>query len=463
MSSRWIDRVRHTLGFRLALWYALIFVAGALSLLGVTYALVSSSLRERDHELIRSTLAHYAREYEEGGLAGLDRAITRDRVAGRHESLFVRVLGPDASALFVNLPAGWRDFDLTQLGAPLAPGAPGWVRLPGRARAPELEVASLLLPDGTLFQVGKSAESRAELLERFRAIAFVVLGSLLGIALLGGALLTRAALRPVRDLIGAVRGIVRTGRIASRVPVRGRGDPLDELSLLFNEMLDRIETLIAGLRGSLDNVAHDLRTPLTRLRGIAEEALRSGDPAACREALADCLEEVERVAQTLDTLMDVSEAETGTMALRRDAFLLGRSQPAAAGAGQPCRQRGQVHPQGRPRRDRGTRDGDGRGHRGARRRRGHSRPRPAAGLGPPLSRRPQPVRARPGPRSQPGAGGGAGPRGRGRGRLRAGPGRHVHDRATGRARPVAVSRRPGAGRRARRALTMDRAREGRET
>jgi signal transduction histidine kinase len=143
----------------------------------------------------------------------------------------------------------------------------------------------------------------------------------------GGLVLTRSTLQPIYDLINVVQGIIRTGRTDTRVPVRSaQGDAVDELSALFNTMLDRINALIAAMGESLDNVAHDLRTPLARLRGNAERAIQAGESPAARnvqrEALSDCLEESERILSMLNTMMDISEAETGVLQLRREPVAL---------------------------------------------------------------------------------------------------------------------------------------------
>jgi signal transduction histidine kinase len=166
-----------------------------------------------------------------------------------------------------------------------------------------------------VLQVGKSSENRQQILERFRRIVLMLSVGVLAAGLAGGIIVTRSTLRPISALADVVGRITATGRTDERVPVGRSGDALDELSASFNVMLDRIGGLIAAMRDSLDNVAHDLRTPMARWRATAERALASDDPGARREALADCLEESDRILAMLNTLMDISEAETGTLRL----------------------------------------------------------------------------------------------------------------------------------------------------
>lgn len=307
--------MRGTLGLRLSLWYAAVFIGSTVLLVGLTYALLASSLAQRDRDIITATLREYASRYAAGGLPALERSVELEARTGSRERLFVRVLGPDADALFASVPPGWGHFAIDQLGNRNS----GLAEVPARDRDAVLEVASAQLSDGTILQVGKSNEIRLALLREFRTIVGWVAALSLVVGVTGGLLLTRSTLQPVYDLIHVVQRIIQTGRTNERVPERlSGGDAVDELIALFNAMLDRITTLITAMGESLDNVAHDLRTPMARMRGIAERALESGDTAAQREALADCLEESERILSMLNTLMDISEAETGVLHLQRE-------------------------------------------------------------------------------------------------------------------------------------------------
>jgi signal transduction histidine kinase len=288
-----------TFGLRIALWYATLFVLGAIAIVYLTYYLTSVSLAQRDHQIIRAKLGDYASAYARGGLPVLAGTVRAEQSVAP-ERLFVRVVDRGVEAVVLSNPEGWDPS--------------------------KLETVSARLADGTLVQVGKSTEARDELLRRFRAALGLVTLLIVAVALTGGWLATQSAVYPIRRLTQAVRRIIRTGRTDARVPIergRGAGDAVDELTRLFNAMLDKIEGLVTAMRAALDNVSHDLRTPLTRLRGTAELAL-AGEPNLdrYREALADCVEESDRVLVVLNTLMDISEAESGVMPLRRERVAL---------------------------------------------------------------------------------------------------------------------------------------------
>ena len=294
--------VTRTFGLRLALWYATLFVSGAIAIVFVTYYLTASSLAQRDHQIINGKLGDYAAAYLRGGVRVLANTVRAEQQVAP-ERLFVRVVDRGVESVVLSNNEGWDPS--------------------------KIEIVSATLADGTLVQVGKSTEARDDLLARFRATLGIVTLFIVVIALTGGWLATQSALFPIRRLTLAVQRIIRTGRTDARVPLEGTGDAIDELTSLFNTMLDKIEGLVTAMRGALDNVSHDLRTPLTRLRGTAEMALASPPPGDCaqqvlhyRELLADCVEESDRVLVMLNTLMDISEAESGTMQLRREPVAL---------------------------------------------------------------------------------------------------------------------------------------------
>jgi signal transduction histidine kinase len=279
-------------GLRLGLWYATLFIAGSLAIVLLTYVLAKSSLEQRDQQIVQQKLGEYASVYARGGLGELQATVQAEQQTAP-ERLYVRIIGRRSEVVLVSNAAGWDES--------------------------ALETGSIRLWDGTVVEVGKSTEARVDLLARFRAVLGLVTLSIVVIALTGGWLATQSATQPIRRLSGAVTRIITTGRTNERVPVAGHRDALNDLTQLYNAMLDKIEGLVTGMRNALDNVSHDLRTPLTRLRGTAEMALASPpDVERYREALADCVEETDRVLVMLNTLMDISEAESGAMPLRRE-------------------------------------------------------------------------------------------------------------------------------------------------
>jgi signal transduction histidine kinase len=284
------------LGLRIGLWYATLFIIGSIAIVFLTYRLAANSLEARDRQIINQKLGEYASVYAGGGIRALAATIQAEQQTAP-ERLFVRVVGFRSDVLVSSSPEGWDPSTL--------------------------ETGSIQLSDGTVVQVGKSAEAREDILSRFRAALGLVTLSIVVIALTGGWLATQSALQPIRRLIAAVERIVRTGRTNERVPVPPYDDAIRELTTLFNAMLDRIEGLVTGMRAALDNVSHDLRTPLTRLRGTAELAIAGApDLERYHEALADCIDESDRVLVMLNTLMDISEAESGAMPLQRERIAL---------------------------------------------------------------------------------------------------------------------------------------------
>ncbi len=325
MSSAKNKRWWRAISVRIGAWYflvlALVLVLGAV---GARWSMVRA-IGEEQQVLVR---AEITRQQER--LSGATRQELAGKIGAEVSALtslsFVRIVDNDNRTLAFGGGVKESDFqpnDLrpgtrhrlltrkTQVSA-LKPGHP-WSMTQERI-------------DSTMWlQVGIDDRPRLALVRRVEEGVATLLAVAAVLGLIGGVWLTRRALAPIRVLTNTSRELVASGELSARMPIAGAGDELDELSEVFNQVLSKNQRLVLGMRAALDNVAHDLRTPLTRLRSGAELALhQDGDAPAQREALADCVEETDRVLVMLQTLMDISEAETGVMRLEhRDVDLRG--------------------------------------------------------------------------------------------------------------------------------------------
>jgi len=310
MSSKLSRRTTPQLTWQITAWYAAFFIAGFFGLLLVLQWELGRSLQQMDLEVLRTKLSQLRDELGDEGLGEVRKLCAQKDAA----AFFVRVADLNNHTLFTSMPADVDKDDVEELAAKASEDHVTRFTLHvGSGRSYEFE--ALPVKDKWLLQIGYSTEMRQKTLRRFQeSWASVVFPTIAASILLSAFLATRM-LKPLRDLNDTVIRIVKTGKLDERLREFPATGEIGELISVFNRMLDRIEALVTAMKGTLDNVAHDLRTPLTRLRGTAELALHDGDAAVARNALAECIEEAERVTTLLNTFMDISEAENGAMKL----------------------------------------------------------------------------------------------------------------------------------------------------
>ncbi|MBE2215626.1 MAG: HAMP domain-containing histidine kinase [Opitutaceae bacterium] len=315
-------RIFRSLSARLTVFYTALFLLSLSAVFVAVYMLIARTIREREREVLEVRAAEYANVLQQGGIEVLRLYIERDQEPFVR-SLFVRVIGERGQVNLAFTPPAWRvegpvTMERDNWGE-LRPKQTVTIQIPADARRDLTEVRHPL-PNGLLLVVARTTDNRAVFLEPLKRTMWIAGAITVVVVSVGGAFVSWRAIRPVRQVAATAREIIATGDLSRNVPDTRRNDEVGELVEQFNTLLTRNHNLLRAMKDALDNVAHDVRTPLTRLRAGAEAALGAGDdPAAVREALADCVEETDRIRSLLDTLLDVSAAEAGVLALKRES------------------------------------------------------------------------------------------------------------------------------------------------
>jgi signal transduction histidine kinase len=311
-----LREIRGKVNLRLAFLFTFVFLLSSALLFGLIYLFLSSNLKKDDYRTIHQNLLELWAGYEVDGISAILNTVSVEQFLGERWLSFIRVSDRWNNTVFVILPEPWRTLPGSSLERIYSNPSGSLVRIEVQGIVYYVETASLRLDDGNELQVGMNVAERMSMMRRFREIFALVMIPFTVMSFAGGSYLAARSLRPLQSLNDTVRTVIETGKVDARIPTMNKPDELDELVRLFNRMLERIERLVEGMRDALDSVAHDLKTPLTRMRVSAEAALRSSDDSVqLKKAVTESLEEADGMLSLLNTLMDISEAETGVMRL----------------------------------------------------------------------------------------------------------------------------------------------------
>lgn len=302
-----ILRLLRTTPFRLALLYLGLFVISVGVILAVVYRSTAGFLEEEIGATIALEVSGLQDQYRNAGLRGLVDSV-RERSAVGHTNSIYLLTTPGGVILAGNL-SGWPD---------ATPGPGGWTHFKisdygGVNNRPSTAMAvSFILPGQFRLLVGRDMSELDQLRGRMAvSLRWVFLVTVV-LGLGGGLLLARGAMRRI-EAINRTTHRIMAGDLSGRVPRGGGGDEIDRLAGNLNAMLDQIERLMTGMRQVTESVAHDLRTPLSRLRARVELALirETDDPEVYRAVLQDTILEADRLLATFTALLSIAEAESG--------------------------------------------------------------------------------------------------------------------------------------------------------
>ncbi|OIN95192.1 MAG: hypothetical protein AUJ48_03730 [Deltaproteobacteria bacterium CG1_02_45_11] len=315
-----ILKIRHTLAFRLTLWYASTFTLSSFGAFLIFYIIISSIIQERTDQGLLNDLAEFSSILELKGDNSLAAEMNIEAESDGEGKIFFRLLDPKGDEIASSNMSSWRGVGIGRIALTRVLGGEhhafetlSWQGQPHKAR-----IVYGVIGPGKIMQIGRSLEDDARFLAAFREVFGTSMIGIMFFAALIGWFMAKRALSDVEEVTQAALDISK-GAFDRRVRVRAKGDEIVQLATVFNRMLDRIYELVTGMREVTDNIAHDLKTPVARIRGLAESELNAGKSNDNSQNLAaDIIEECDYLLQMIDTMLELSETEAGVAELAKE-------------------------------------------------------------------------------------------------------------------------------------------------
>ena len=325
MSLKKLLSLRKRLAFRLTLWYAGIFTVSSCVAFLLFYALISSVIHERTDQELLNEASQFSTVLATRGLEGVERFAVLEAQAAGVKKVFFRLLYPNGQAFASSSMSYWEDIRVRETAIEQLLRGKGRVfeTVVLRDRRDEVRILYALIGPSVILQVGQSMENDSRIIEVFKGIFVTTMVLLIALAAGVGWFMARRAVSGVEAITRTAQKI-SGGTLEQRVPVKTKGDEIDQLAMTFNQMLDRIQTLVKEIKEMSDNIAHDLKSPITRIRGSAEVTLTTGKSLGEYENMAaSTIEECDRLLDMINTMLMISKTEAGADKLALEEIDLG--------------------------------------------------------------------------------------------------------------------------------------------
>lgn len=319
MSLEKVDKPMHTLALRLTLWYATLFLLSSALLFLASYLMISSELKKRADLELSNELKEFISLYKMKGIAVVKDAIMIEVESEGTGNMFLRLVENSGEEFVFPNISTWVNPDVGRTSLEKVKWGEDHVfeTLSPSAMQRNFRMLTASLGAGNALQIGKSTEGDELLLKTCRDTFGVIALIVLVLGGIGGFLVSKGSLRGLVTITRAVNEISE-GNLDRRVTVKGRGDEIDTLAGAFNRMSARIQGVIRQMAEMTDNIAHDLKSPITRIRGIAETTLIDPGSSTDYEDMAgSVVEECDRLLGMINTMLDISEAEAGVVKMAR--------------------------------------------------------------------------------------------------------------------------------------------------